>query len=100
MSRNKVKLSKTEARDSRLKFPSSFSAENTFDKTGGTLTGTLVVQAPIVFTTAFIRAGNGIPEGSITANVASIWIREDGSGTSTLYVKKTGSGNTGWVEIT
>ncbi len=69
-------------------------------KAGGTLSGTLVISAPIKFTTAKIMAGNGIPEGSITADVGSLWIREDGSGTSTLYIKKTGSGNTGWIDLT
>lgn len=67
---------------------------------GGTLTGTLVMLAPIKFNTASILAGNGVPEGSITAAVGSIWLREDGSGTSTLYVKKTGDGNTGWIDLT
>ena len=94
---------RSDIRDNRLQAPVSFAAgqaDTKLDKAGGTLTGTLVVQAPIVFNTARFLAGNGIPENSITAAVGSIWIREDGSGTSTLYVKKTGSGNTGWVEVT
>lgn len=45
-----------------------------------------------------IRAsGAGSPEGSQTAGVGSIWVRTDGGASSTLYVKETGTGNTGWV---
>lgn len=100
MSRNKVKFRKTQVRDSRIQQPIAINPSQNLDRSGGTLSGTLTMQAPIKFSTAVIMAGVGVPEGSITAGVGSIWIREDGSGTSTLYVKKTGSGNTGWIDLT
>lgn len=83
-----------------MKFPVSFSPSSIVRNTGGTVSGTLVIKSPIMFNSAGIYFGTGIPENSITAAVGSIWLREDGSGTSTLYVKKTGAGNIGWVEIT
>jgi len=43
------------------------------------------------------RAGAGSPEGAVTANVGSIFSRTNGGGGTTLYVKESGSGNTGWV---
>ena len=44
-----------------------------------------------------LKTGNGTPEGVVTASVGSIYLRLDGSTGTTLYVKETGTGNTGWV---
>lgn len=44
-----------------------------------------------------IRAGTGSPEGAITAPVGSINLRTDGGAGTVLYVKESGTGNTGWV---
>lgn len=41
--------------------------------------------------------GAGSPESSITAPVGSLYLRTDGGAGTTLYVKESGSGNTGWV---
>ena len=41
--------------------------------------------------------GSGTPEGSVTAVVGSIYTRTDGGSNTTLYVKESGTGNTGWV---
>lgn len=43
------------------------------------------------------RCGAGTPEGSVTAPVGSLFTRTDGGLLSTLYVKESGTGNTGWV---
>lgn len=40
--------------------------------------------------------GTGSPEGVVSAPVGRIFTRTDGGVGSTLYVKETGSGNTGW----
>lgn len=45
----------------------------------------------------YIRNGTGTPEGSYTAPVGSLFLRTDGGTGTTLYVKETGTGNTGWV---
>lgn len=43
-----------------------------------------------------ITSGTGSPEGVVTAPVGDIYRRTDGAADSTLYVKESGSGNTGW----
>jgi hypothetical protein len=47
--------------------------------------------------TVFLGSGNGSPEGSIAAPIGSLWTRIDGGAGTTLYVKESGTGNTGWV---
>ena len=42
-------------------------------------------------------SGAGSPEGVVTAIVGSIWTRTDGGTSTTLYVKTSGTGNTGWT---
>lgn len=42
-----------------------------------------------------ISMGTGTPEGAITAPVGSLFLRTDAA--TSLYVKQTGAGNTGWV---
>lgn len=41
-----------------------------------------------------LLAGSGSPEGSVTAPVGSVYLRTD---SGALYVKASGSGNTGWT---
>lgn len=48
---------------------------------------------------ATITAGTGSPESAVTANVGSLFLRTDGGEDTTLYVKESGTGNTGWVPI-
>ena len=45
----------------------------------------------------FWSVGSGTPEGNVTANVGSLYTRTDGGASTTLYVKESGTGNTGWV---
>lgn len=44
-----------------------------------------------------IWAGSGSPESVVTAGVGSLFLRLDGGAGTSLYVKQSGSGNTGWV---
>ena len=39
----------------------------------------------------------GSPEGLFSANVGSVYTRTDGGAGTTLYIKESGTGNTGWV---
>lgn len=39
----------------------------------------------------------GTPEGNVEAPVGSLYTRQDGGAGTTLYVKESGTGNTGWV---
>ena len=47
--------------------------------------------------TCRILTGTGTPEGVVAAPVCSLFLRQDGAATTTLYVKTTGTGNTGWT---
>lgn len=42
-------------------------------------------------------SGSGTPEGVVTAPVGSLFSRTDGGSGTSLYVKESGTGNTGWV---
>ena len=44
-----------------------------------------------------LLASSGSPEGAITAPIGSLYLRTDGGSGTTLYVKESGTGNTGWV---
>jgi uncharacterized protein YjbI with pentapeptide repeats len=58
----------------------------------------LTQTAPITFNNGSrIRSGTGSPEGVVTATVGSMWLRSDGGAGTTLYIKESGTGNTGWV---
>jgi len=48
-------------------------------------------------TGVFWTSGTGTPEGVVTAPVGSLYTRTDGGATTTLYVKTSGVGNTGWT---
>lgn len=41
--------------------------------------------------------GTSSPETVVTANVGSLFLRTDGGASTTLYVKTSGTGNTGWT---
>ena len=45
----------------------------------------------------WIGQGTGTPEGAVSAAVGSIFVRTDGGAGTSIYVKESGSGNTGWV---
>lgn len=44
-----------------------------------------------------IKVGDGSPEGSVGGVVGDLYRRTDGGAGTTLYVKESGAGNTGWV---
>jgi hypothetical protein len=45
----------------------------------------------------FWVSGAGTPEGNVVAPVGSLFSRTDGGAGSTLYVKESGAGATGWT---
>lgn len=59
--------------------------------------GTVVAAKLAVSSSVFWCSGTGSPEGVITANIGSLYSRTDGSAGTSLYVKESGTGNTGWV---
>ena len=42
-------------------------------------------------------SGTGTPEAVVVAPVGTLFRRTDGGASTTLYVKESGTGNTGWV---
>ncbi|MGQ0609807.1 MAG: DUF2793 domain-containing protein [Paracoccaceae bacterium] len=44
-----------------------------------------------------LSTGAGAPEGVVTGSVGSVYLRGDGAGGTSLYVKESGAGNTGWT---
>lgn len=69
------------------------------DVSGEVFTGT--VEAPDFKLTGgpVLKTGSGSPQGVVTAPVGSLYTRTDGGTYSTLYVKTSGSGNTGWSAL-
>lgn len=51
----------------------------------------------LIKTTNKILLGDGSPEGVVTADVSSIYLRQDGGASTSIYIKESGTGNTGWV---
>lgn len=46
-----------------------------------------------------IRSGSGTPESSVTAPPGSIWLGGSGGAGNSLFVKESGTGNTGWRNV-
>lgn len=44
-----------------------------------------------------VWSGTGTPESVVTAAVGSMYFRRDGGAATSLYVKESGAGNTGWI---
>ncbi len=44
-----------------------------------------------------LSSGVGSPEGAVTGSVGSVYLRRNGAGGTTLYVKESGTGTTGWT---
>ena len=44
-----------------------------------------------------VKWGNGTPESAVTAPVGTLYLRLDGGSSTTLYIKESGTGPTGWV---
>lgn len=59
----------------------------------------IALKAPKLPGTFTDSGGTGSPEGVVTATIGSTWRRSDGGAATSLYVKESGSGNTGWVAI-
>lgn len=48
-------------------------------------------------TPVMVKVGTGTPEAVVTAVVGSMFLRTDGGAGTTLYIKESGTGNTGWA---
>jgi len=57
-------------------------------------------QKRIILNGTLIMSGNGDPEGVVTAEVGALYLRKDGGAGTVLYLKESGTGNTGWAATT
>jgi len=66
---------------------------------GETITPSAVISGSVTLGTGgpSWTSGTGSPESSVTAPVGSLYSRTDGGADTTLYVKESGTGNTGWI---
>lgn len=51
----------------------------------------------ITIASSNIKSGSGSPESVVTANPGTLYLNSAGGAGTTLYVKESGTGNTGWV---
>tara|TARA_R110000868_G_scaffold286915_2_gene547330 strand:+ start:1040 stop:2245 length:1206 start_codon:yes stop_codon:yes gene_type:complete len=56
-----------------------------------------ISESVILGTGVLVTTGINSPEGVLTAPQGSLFLRTNGGANTTLYVKESGTGNTGWV---
>jgi len=44
-----------------------------------------------------LRQGSGTPESAVTGVICDLYLRTNGGAGTTLYIKESGTGNTGWI---
>jgi len=49
------------------------------------------------FGAGVVYRGTGTPEGAVTAPIGTMYLRNNGGAGTTLYIKESGTGNTGWI---
>jgi hypothetical protein len=47
-----------------------------------------------------VYTGTGSPEGVVTADIGTVFLRQDGAAGTCMYIKETGTGATGWKTTT
>jgi len=57
----------------------------------------LGLDADVTRVEARLLSGAGSPESNVAAPIGTVYLRSDGGSGTTLYVKESGTGNTGWV---
>lgn len=92
------KLKNPQTLDNNGKFTQPVYIENPVIMTVKGLGNTPDHDTGIVYTPV-ILSGTGTPEGTVTASVGALFTREDGGAGTTLYIKESGSGNTGWRAV-
>jgi len=70
---------------------------DTYDVSQILCDGSMVRGLGAAAPTVKFLVGAGSPEGVITAGIGSIYQRTNGGANTSIYVKESGTGNTGWV---
>ena len=96
-----VSLTNAAVAANSIKFDSGTNGALMVGGTNYVLLGNNVITAmkplSVQNTNAMLYAGAGSPETIVTANIGSLYLRTDGGAATTLYVKESGTGATGWV---
>lgn len=77
----------------------SISGDNKVNLSVNRIAGVLTLDIVGNITGKNLHVGSGSPENTVTANVGEIYQRIDGTIGSTLYIKESGNGNTGWSAV-
>lgn len=68
-----------------------------FESQGNNLSDLFAGAGAYAFGKAVLLFGAGSPETVVTAPMGSLFLRNNGAASTTLYIKQTGTGNTGWT---
>ena len=77
----------------------SFISDGTAKFVNIDVSSTASVGGQINLSSVLWRVGTGSPEGVVNANPGSLYSRTDGGVATTLYMKNTGTGSTGWTPL-
>lgn len=68
-------------------------------KVGGTTRFAVDNAGNVTVGGVLVTSGSVAPEGAVTAPVGSLYLRTGGGAGTTVYMKESGAGNTGWVAL-
>lgn len=57
------------------------------------------LRALLMSRTGYLLRGNGSPVGAVSAPVGTLFLRGNGAASSTLYIKESGTGTSGWRAV-
>ena len=70
-----------------------------YDYVRASLRFSIAADGPFTFDGRTLAVGSGSPEGVVTAPPGSLYLNTAGGSGTTFYVKRTGTGNTGWFAV-
>lgn len=92
---SKADKSYVDAQDTVLTEKIDTGLESKVNKAGDTMTGNLIVPSITINDSSFLT-GTGFPNGVVAAPVGSIYVDKNLTCGALLWIKQTGTGNTGW----
>lgn len=88
----------TEADFNRIQFGGGTSSFPSFKRNAATIETRLADDSNFAAEQSlYQRFGSGSPEGVVTAPIGAYYSRTDGGAGTSLYIKESGTGNTGWI---
>lgn len=88
------------ATTSALNIRAAGTALEVHDGTNGSGSGNIRVNSVIISSGDIkIISGSSTPESAVTAGIGSLFLQSDGGAGTSLWVKESGTGNTGWIAM-